>query len=73
MTWESTKLVPTVKSLLEPRVLFYLSTFNGHFYLVKFGYNLRFRYYTKAGTNRGFTVYKNSTKRLCRNISQYCK
>ena len=46
----------TVKSLLVPRVLFFLSTFNGHFYLVKFGYNSRFGYYTRAGTNRSFTV-----------------
>ena len=36
---------------LYPRVQFYLVTFYAHFYLVKCGYNSRFGYYSRAGTN----------------------
>ena len=41
---------------LYPRVQFYLVTFYAHFYLVKCGYNSRFGYYSRAGTNWKITV-----------------
>ena len=50
----------TVKSWLQPAVLLQLVNFWEIFYLVsslvKCGYNSRLGYYTRAGTNRAFTV-----------------
>ena len=59
---------------LYPRVQFYLVTFYAHFYLVKCGYNSRFGYYSRAGTNWKITVYIKFTA-VCLptcNVEKYC-
>ena len=65
--------ISTVKSLLVPACTIFSEHFFGHFYLVKFGYNSRVGYYSRAGTNRDITVSKNivgSTYQITEQLSK---
>ena len=52
----------TVKSLLVPMSTIFSGYFLGQFYLVKFGYNSRVGYYSRASTNKDITVIRISSQ-----------